>query len=403
MLKLTILNKPKELLLKCTSKFPDVVLANLQEKEVTPSKQIQEAIADKPYDGLSKVIVDKIPEEYIIPVGTKEIETNGNYDVREYANASVNVPEKQLGAKTITANGTYLASDDNLDGYSSVSVETSGVDINDYFNKQVSNGYSSFSGINRAIKRVPSDITIGKNASYMFYFCSSLLEVPQLDTSNVTNMSSMFEYCSELTTVPFLDTSKVTNTSLMFENCSKLESVPLFDLSNVTNMGSMFRYCSKLKNIPLFNTSNVTSMSNTFLSSGLIEFPQLDTSNVTNVGQMLSNCNSLVTVPLLDFGKVNQGTSSVLEYSRSLVNLGGFKDLGKAYLTTQNANHYDYKLNLSYSSNLTHDSLMNVINNLYDIKTAGVQTQQLVLGSKLLAKLTADEINVAVLKGWSVS
>ena len=403
MLKLTILNKPKELLLKCKTKFPDVILANLQEKETTPTKSVQEITPDSTYDGLSKVTVDKIPEEYIIPVGTKEIETNGNYDVREYANASVNVPEKNLGTKTITANGTYLASDDNLDGYSSVSVETSGVDINDYFNKQVSNGYSSFSGINRAIKRVPSDITIGKNASYMFYFCSSLLEVPQLDTSNVTNMSSMFEYCSELTTVPFLDTSKVTNTSLMFENCSKLESVPLFDLSNVTNMGSMFRYCSKLKNIPLFNTSNVTSMSNTFLSSGLIEFPQLDTSNVTNVGQMLSNCNSLVTVPLLDFGKVNQGTSSVLEYSRSLVNLGGFKDLGKAYLTTQNANHYDYKLNLSYSSNLTHDSLMNVINNLYDIKTAGVQTQQLVLGSKLLAKLTADEINVAVLKGWSVS
>ena len=427
MLKLTILNKPKELLLKCKTKFPDVILANLQEKEVTPSKEIKEVVADKPYDGLSKVIVDKIPEEYIIPVGTKEIETNGNYDVREYANASVNVPEKYLGTKTITANGTYLASDDNLDGYSSVSVETSGVDINDYFNKQVSNGYSSFSGINRAIKRVPSDITIGKNASYMFYYCSSLLEVPQLNTSNVTNMSYMFsncssllevpqldtsnvknmsymfQYCSELTTVPFLDTSKVTDTSLMFEYCSKLESVPLFDLSNVTKMTAMFRYCSKLKNIPLFNTSNVTSMSNTFLSSGLIEFPQLNTSNVTDVNQMFYRCLSLVTVPLLDFGKVKGGLSSMFENAISLVNLGGLKDLGKAYLTTQSANYYDYKLNLSSSSKLTHDSLMNVINNLYDIKTAGVQTQQLVLGSTNISKLSAEEIAIATNKGFSVS
>lgn len=369
---------------------------------------IKEAIENKGVavgDGTIDTYAAKINaiETGLEPSGTIDITSNGNYDVREYANASVNVPDKLLGTKTITANGTYLASDDNLDGYSSVSVETSGVDINDYFNKQVSNGYSSFSGINRAIKRVPSDITIGKNASYMFYYCSSLLEVPQLDTSNVTNMSYMFQYCSELTTVPLLDTSKVTDTSLMFENCSKLESVPLFNLSNVKKMESMFRYCSKLKTIPLFNTSNVTNMSNTFLSCGLTEFPQLNTSNVTGVSQMFSRCSSLVTVPLLDFGKVKGGTSSMFEYTTSLVNLGGLKDLGKAYSTTQSANYYDYKLNLSYSSNLTHDSLMNVINNLYDIKTAGVQTQQLVLGSTNISKLSAEEVAIATNKGFSVS
>jgi hypothetical protein len=52
---------------------------------------------------------------------------------------------------------------------------------------------------------------------------------------------------------------------------------------------------------------------------------------------------------------------------------------------------------------LTHDSLMNVINNLYDIKSKGCNTQQLVLGSTNLAKLTAEEINIAVEKGFSVS
>ena len=41
---------------------------------------------------------------------------------KAYSPVTVNVPEKTLGTKTITAPGTYAASGDNLDGYSSVTV-----------------------------------------------------------------------------------------------------------------------------------------------------------------------------------------------------------------------------------------------------------------------------------------
>lgn len=51
---------------------------------------------------------------------------------------------------------------------------------------------------------------------------------------------------------------------------------------------------------------------------------------------------------------------------------------------------------------LTHDSLMNVINNLYDIKSKGVKTQTLQLGNRNKAKLTAEEIAIATNKGWNV-
>ena len=47
MFKLKITNKPKMIKMKCNIEFPDVVLANLQEKEATPTKEKQEIKADQ--------------------------------------------------------------------------------------------------------------------------------------------------------------------------------------------------------------------------------------------------------------------------------------------------------------------------------------------------------------------
>ena len=155
MFKLKIINKPKMIKMKCNIEFPDVVLANLQEKETTPTKETQVVVADFPFDGLSKLTVNPIPEEYIIPNGELEIIQNGIYDVNNYSSAKVNVPEKVLGTKTITTNGTYNATDDNLDGYSKVEVATSGVDINDYFTDTISSGVNSGdTGWKKTIKKL---------------------------------------------------------------------------------------------------------------------------------------------------------------------------------------------------------------------------------------------------------
>jgi hypothetical protein len=87
----------------------------------------------------------------------------------------------------------------------------------------------------------------------------------------------------------------------------------------------------------------------------------------------------------------------------SLENFGGLLNLGQAYDTTQSANYSNYTFGLSSCTVLTHDSLMNVINGLYDIATKGCNTQSLVLGSTNLAKLTSEEIAIATNKGWTVS
>lgn len=158
--------------------------------------------------------------------------------------------------------------------------------------------------------------------------------------------------------------------------------------------------------LPNMDTSNVTDFSNFMTNSNNVTImPPYNTSKATVVAGFLSGAG-LISCPLFDFGGVNSlGGNSIFGYGNptKLTDLGGFKDLGKAYSITQSANYSYYKLDLSKATNLTHDSLMNVINNLYDIATAGVQAQQLVLGSTNLAKLTEDEIAIATNKGWTVS
>lgn len=329
--------------------------------------------------------------------------------------------------KTITTNGTYVASDEGLDGYSQVEVATSGVDINEYLSDTITSGSQTLGGWAKTLLKFREPLTIqGISASYMFAYCP-LTTIPQIDTSNITStycmfknctnittipslntskvtyMNSTFQHCDSLITIPQLDTSKVTDFSFMFDYCGKLELVPELDTSSATNMRSMFANCSSLTTIPLFNTSKVGSIAYMFEKcSNLVSIPQLDTSNVTGIYNMFVDCTHLTTIPKLNTSKVKEISYAFLNCV-ALTTLGGFENLGQAYLTTANANNSNYTLDLHYATLLTHESLMNVINNLYDIGSAGVKTQKLIVGSTNLAKLTAEEIAIATEKGFSVS
>lgn len=301
MFKLKLINKPKMMKLKCNFTFPNIVLANLQEKNATPSKEVQEIIADVPYDGLSKVTVDAYT-----PITDKKI---------------------------ITENGTYKASDDNLDGYSEVEVATSGVDINEYFKPTIQGGYMyGKSGWSKTFLKFRSPLIVeGTNAKRLFYQYP-LEKLPDLlETDKITNAESMFSICELIKTIPNINTSNVTNMSEMFYSCIALETLQKLNCSNVERINGVVNNCNKLQNI------------------------------------------------------------------------GGFENLGQAYKTTMQENYYYYKLDLSGCPKLTHDSLMNVINNLYDIKSKGCNPQSLVLGSTNISKLSAEELQICTERGWSVS
>lgn len=97
-----------------------------QEKETIPTKETQIITYDKGYTGLSKLTVGPIPEEYIIPDGTKEIGENGEIDVSAYKTANVNVnPSLQDKSITITESGTQnITADEGYDGLNNVEVIT---------------------------------------------------------------------------------------------------------------------------------------------------------------------------------------------------------------------------------------------------------------------------------------
>lgn len=232
-----------------------------------------------------------------------------------------------------------------------------GVDLDDYFNDTISAGDYYDSGWIKVLKKFPETLTIeGTSASYMFdkYPYS---EIPEIDFSEVTNFLSAFQI------------SKITSLNL--------------DIPKATNLNYCCYNCNLLTELELSNTNLVT-----------------------NIMTFVSGCTSLVTLSEFNGEKINMIHNSFANCT-SLANFGGIKDLGANYGTSVQANYMYYKLDLSPCTALTEESLISILNNLYDIATRGCNTQSCILGTTNLAKLTSEEGQTALTnaqtKGWTVS
>ena len=345
MFRLKMAKKPKLFKLKFNFIFPQIVLANMQEKEITPTKEIQIVEPDRNYDGLSKVIVDKIPDEYIIPQGNLEISQNGTYDITNKESVNVDVqPNLQIKNATPTTSSQNIIADEGYDGLSSVSISAvdSSIDSN-IVASNIKNGISILGVIGTLNEGITptGELAITENGTYdvtnyasanvnvssggssakvkpksisFQNYTETTMDLSNLDTSNVTSMWNMFSDCSSLTSLDLssFNTSNVTNMKQVFQRCSSLTSLNLssFNTSNVTSMNNMFIDCSSLTSLDLssFNTSNVTSMQSMF--NGCSELTSLDlssfnTSNVTDMWNMFLNCSSLTSLDIRNFDFTN--------------------------------------------------------------------------------------------------
>ena len=222
--------------------------------------------------------------------------------------------------------------------------------------------------------------------------------------SSPSDMSQLFSDDINLIYMPYVQINPNADTATnMFSNCSRLEQIPLLDFSHVTNMYQIFNGCSSLVEIPAINISSATTTASMFQSCGnLKSIPQLNTSNVEYMPSMFYGCSKIETIPELDGSKC-RSIGNMFNGCTLLKNFGGLKNYGQAFLTTDTKNSTSLTLKLNSSNNLTHESLMNVINNLYDIASAGVQQQTLQLGYANRPKLTEEEIAIATNKGWQVT
>lgn len=296
--------------------------------------------------------------------------------------------------------GATIPEDKNIENLadSILTVPSGGGDLSQYFTETISDGTSLVdSGWSKAYLKMPAFKLSGTSCAYMFAnFHGEEINVSGLDTSSIKKFSYMFSNATPTRIVGLenLDLTNATDLTYMFQNYGKntIEfdlhfNKPPVSLSG-TSIGNMFNY---------------------YMNKGSIDLSNFNISNVTSMNNLFYYCQNVTSIDIsgFDFSKVIN-LSNMFVAANSLVNLNFGYNLGKGY-TQKTSNYSNYTVNLYNTRNLSHDSLMSVINGLYDLNltynVAGGGTlyrQKLSLGSNM-DKLTSEEIAIATNKGWNVS
>ena len=220
--------------------------------------------------------------------------------------------------------------------------------------------------------------------STLFNFDTNVIEkIEIINSSHITEFNNAFEHMKHLKTL-IIDTSGAVETLFMFTD-SAIENPPYLNTSNVTDVEGMFAKCNNLKNVPPYDFSKVINMKSTFyICPNITSIPPLDTHNVESVYFCFAQCTKLKSVPLLDFSNVTNANLAFYECP-SLTDVGGFIGLKT-------------DIEFKYSPLLTHDSALNVIDNL-----AVSSGHKVVFKKATFDTLTPAEIAKATSKGWTIS
>lgn len=376
----------------------DVVL---QDKTVVPTKERQVVTADEDYTGLGNLTIEPIPDEYIVPEGTLNIDKNGSYNVKDKESVNVEVPGEVVNLQdksvTPTKEPQNVSADEGYTGLGTVEVdaipdeyiipigslevtENNTYDVTDKASVVVNVPSSSGGGKNglqwkcdnmkslayEFYQYTGSDVQEAlqgldtSQVTSLYFMCNdsdiTSLDLSGLELGNVYTIYYMLKDCSKLTTLDItgVDFGKVSNGSGALMNCQNLTSIiGELKFPSMTNANSMFSGCSKLTILDFHNS----------------------TGKVTNIGTICNNCSKLVSLLNIDLESAGS-LSNWISGCTSLQNLT-VRNIKKACTLWTSSSKLD---------NLTIDSLVNVLQQAWDY-SGGTSTYKLIIGPNNLAKL----------------
>ena len=238
----------------------------------------------------------------------------------------------------------------------------------------------------------------GNNAVNMYRDISNCMSAVHPDTTQCTDLGHMYMGTMGLTDIYNLHEDSFINA----ENVGTIFAWTRLDqrflptklyFNKSCYIGGMFQECGTIKTFPEIimesDTCNLEQLCEGFAGDTINSPHKKDGTlcKAVNISYVFEGSN-ISTIGEFDFSLITSPTVSekdrVLFRSEKLVNLGGFIGL-------------QVDIDLSKAVNLTHESLMNVIN-----KAATVTGKKMIFGATNLAKLSEAEKQIAIDKGWTL-
>ena len=215
---------------------------------------------------------------------------------------------------------------------------------------------------------------------------------------NVNNITCAFSGIRSLKNIPTLIAeSNQTNTSVtVFMTRTQIKKVKLVNIRNAG--GSMFRYCPNLEEINLENCLIGTGNAEYILqdANNLRKMPSIDFSNSTSLYTTITKMPKLEPT-FLDFS-VSKSVKSLGCYGTS-----DFRSYGVKGVIVSNEAPFDSttspQLNVAYTG-MDRNALVNLFKSMPTVSAGQICN---IVGATGAADLTANDLAVAVNKGWTVT